>query len=98
SYSTVTTWLTNEVWSGAVAGSHSILVADGTEDGGIAQVYWQNATASPLHQQLTVHAKVLAGKVALGIGNSSQTGVSTTWAYGYSQIDPNANGPQWETV
>jgi hypothetical protein len=100
-YSTVTTWLTNEIWPGAAAGTHSILVADGTEDGGIAQQYlgnWTAGTTIPLHQLLTVHAKVLAGTLTIAIGNSTQTNVTTTWAYGSSVVNPNTNGPQWETI
>ena len=100
-YSTVTTWLTNVTGPGSAAGTHSILVADGTEDGGIAQQYlggWTAGTTIPLHQQLTVQAKVVAGKLTVGIGNSSQTNVSSTWAYGYSQVNPNTNGPEWETI
>jgi hypothetical protein len=100
-YSTVTTWLTNVTGPGSAAGTHSILVANGTEDGGIAQQYlggWTAGTTIPLHQQVTVQAKVLAGTLTVGIGNSSQTNVGTTWAYGYSQVNPNTNGPEWETV
>jgi hypothetical protein len=105
SYSTVTTWLTNVTWPGDSASTHSILVACGTEDGGIAQQYlgnWTANTTAPLHQQVTVHAKVIAGKLTVGIGNSTQTNLAATaprWAYGTSLVDPNAAaGPQWETV
>ena len=100
-YSTVTTWLTNVTWPGDTASTHSILVANGTEDGGIAQQYlggWTAGTTIPLHQQVTVQAKVLAGTLTVGIGNSSQTNAATTWAYGNSQVNPNTNGPEWETV
>jgi len=100
-YSTVTTWLTNVTGPGSAAGTHSILVANGTEDGGIAQQYlggWTAGTTIPLHQQVTVQAKVLAGTLTVGIGNSSQTNAATTWAYGNSQVNPNTNGPEWETV
>ncbi len=98
-YGTVTTWLTNEHSPTAPAGTHSILVAAGTSDGGIAQQYLGNGNSAPLHQLLTVHVKVLAGRVTAGIGNSTWTGApSTNWVYVTSQNDPNVNGPQWETL
>jgi hypothetical protein len=99
SFGTVTTWLTNEHSPTTAVGTHSILVASGTTDGGIAQQYLGNGNVAPLHQLLTVHVKVLAGRVSAGLGNNTWVGSQTSkWVWIDSKVDPNASGPQWETI
>ncbi len=95
-YGTVTTWLTNERYSST---GHSMLIAAGTNNGGVSQVYWQSGTPA-LKQRFTVHVKVLSGQVVAGIGRSGYG-----WSYVYSQNNPNmvlpdgtVVGPQWETL
>ncbi|HLL85479.1 MAG TPA: hypothetical protein VK420_22600 [Longimicrobium sp.] len=95
-YGTVSSWLTNERYSSS---GRSLLVAAGTQNGGVSQIYWQSGTP-PLKQKLTVRVKVVAGRVVAGIGRSGYG-----WATTYSQANPNliqadgtAVGPQWETL
>lgn len=99
-YGNVTTWLTNEHYGSS---GRSLLVAAGTNNGGVSQVYWQSTSAPPLQQKLTVRVKVLSGQVVAGIGRAFVGNFA--FNYAYSQTDPNALdingepfGPQWETL
>jgi hypothetical protein len=99
-WGTVTTWLTSHRYPMApTTARYSLLVAAGTSNGGISQVYYQSPTPSPLYQRVTAQLKVLSGNVLVGIGNSSSP-APVKWAYGQSAINPNTNpgGPAWETV
>lgn len=99
-YGTVTTWLTNERYG---TSGHSMLIAAGTNNGGVSQVYWQSASAAPLKQKFTVRVKVLAGQVTAAIGHALPNNFA--FNYTYSVGNPNALlsdgtpvGPQWETL
>src|SRR5262249_8647511 len=98
-WGTVTTWLTRERSPAApTTARYSMLVAAGTSNGGISQVYYQSPTPAPLHQRVTAQIKVLSGRALVGIGNSSAPAPGN-WAYTQTVLDPNAGGgPAWETV
>ena len=99
-YGNVTTWLTHERYG---TSGRSLLLAAGTNNGGVSQVYWQSSGEPPLQQKLTVRVKVLSGQVTAGIGRAFVGNFA--FNYAYSQGDPNALnadgtpvGPQWETL
>jgi hypothetical protein len=99
-YGTVTTWLTNEHYGSS---GKSMLIAAGTNNGGVSQVYWQSTSEPPLKQKFTVRVKVVAGQVTAGIGRALPGNFA--FNYAYSQNDPNTvladgtvQGPQWETL